>query len=47
MIMYLFIDKIPDTWEPHVVWYLSGFEFILLDVPIFAYLIALIRWYIS
>ncbi len=29
MFTYLFIDRIPDTWEPQSIWLLFGFELIL------------------
>jgi hypothetical protein len=38
----IFIDRIPDSWEPAVVWYLAALE-TLIEV----FLISLVWWMIK
>jgi hypothetical protein len=43
IILRIFIDKIPDTWEPHTVWYLAAIE-TLVEVFLISVVYAIIRF---
>lgn len=44
--MRLFIDKIPDTWEPSTVWYLAAAE-TLIEAFLLSILVYFVRTWIG
>ena len=42
IILRIYINRIPDNWDPSIIWYLAGIE-TLIEAVVVSYLLALLR----